>query len=33
LKGIVLKNKKNVCLNKKEIINFANKHKIFIAAV
>ena len=33
LKGIVLKNKKNICLEKKKIINFANKYKMFIAAV
>ena len=33
LKGIVLKNKKNVCLDKKKIINFANKNKMFIATV
>ena len=33
LKGIVLKNKQNVCLDKKKIINFANKHKMFIAVV
>jgi len=33
LKGIVLKNKRNVCLDKKKLINFANKHKMFIAAV
>ena len=33
LKGIVLKNKYNVCLDKKKIINYANKNKIFIAAI
>ena len=33
LKGIVLKNKQNVCLNKKKLINYANKNKIFIAAI
>jgi DUF1009 family protein len=33
LRGIVLKNKKNVCLDKKKLINFANKNKIFIAAI
>ena len=33
LKGIVLKNKQNVCLDKKKLINFANKHKMFITAV
>ena len=31
IKGIVLKNKQNVCLDKKKIINFANKNKMFIA--
>ncbi len=30
LKGIVLKSKKNVFLDKKEVIAFANKNKIFI---
>ena len=30
LKGIVLKSKKNIFLDKKEAINFANKNKIFI---
>ena len=30
LKGIILKHKKNVFLNKKEAINFANKNKMFI---
>jgi len=30
LKGIVLKNKKNICLNKKILIQTANKNKIFI---
>ncbi len=30
LKGIILKHKKNVFLNKKESINFANKNKMFI---
>jgi UDP-2,3-diacylglucosamine hydrolase len=30
LKGIVLKNKKNVFLEKKKCINFANKNKMFI---
>ena len=30
LKGIVLKHKKNIFLEKKACINFANKHKIFI---
>ena len=33
LKGIVLKNKQNVCLDKKKLINFANKHKMFIAVI
>jgi DUF1009 family protein len=33
LKGIVLKNKQNVCLDKKKLINYANKNKIFIAAI
>ena len=30
LRGIVLKAKKNIFLDKKEVINFANKNKIFI---
>ena len=30
LKGIVLKHKKNIFLDKKKCINFANKNKIFI---
>ncbi len=30
LRGIVLKSKKNIFLDKKEVINFANKNKIFI---
>ena len=30
LKGVVLKSKKNIFLNKKECINFANKNQIFI---
>ncbi len=30
LKGIVLKSKRNIFLDKKEVINFANKNKIFI---
>ena len=30
LKGIVLKSKKNIFLDKKKVINFANKNKIFI---
>jgi DUF1009 family protein len=33
LNGVVLKNKKNICLDKKKLINFANKNKIFIAAL
>ena len=33
LKGIVLKNKQNVCLDKKKIINFANKYKMFISII
>ena len=33
LKGIVLKNKKNICLDKKKIINFANKYSMFIASI
>ena len=31
VKGIVLKSKKNIFLNKKECIKFANKNKIFIS--
>ncbi len=30
LKGIVLKNKQNIFLDKKKTINFANKHKMFV---
>jgi DUF1009 family protein len=30
LKGIVLKNKQNVCLNKKLLIQSANKNRMFI---
>ena len=33
LKGIVLKNKKNVCLDKKKLINFANNNRMFVAIV
>ena len=33
LKGIVLKNKQNICLDKKKLINFANKNKMFITAI
>ena len=30
LKGIILKHKKNIFLDKKKSINFANKNKMFI---
>ena len=30
LKGIVLKHKNNIFLNKTEVINYANKNKMFI---
>jgi DUF1009 family protein len=30
LKGIVLKNKQNVCLDKKKLIQSANKNKMFV---
>ncbi|WP_440648509.1 UDP-2,3-diacylglucosamine diphosphatase LpxI domain-containing protein [Candidatus Pelagibacter sp. HIMB1521] len=33
LKGLVLKSKKNIFLDKKEAINFANKNKIFIKVI
>lgn len=33
LKGIVLKKKHNICLDKKRLINFANKNKMFLAAI
>ena len=33
LKGIVLKKKQNICLDKKKVINFANKNKMFISAI
>jgi|TARA_B110000211_G_scaffold225704_1_gene278298 DUF1009 family protein len=33
LKGIVLKSKQNICLDKKQLINFANKNKIFVAVI
>jgi len=33
LKGVVLKNKQNVCLDKKKLINFANKNKIFVVGI
>ena len=33
LKGIVLKSKLNVCLDKKQLIKFANKNKMFIAGI
>ena len=32
LKGIVIKSKQNVFLERKKCINFANKNKIFIVA-
>jgi len=32
LKGIVLKSKKNIFLNKNQCIKFANKNKMFITA-
>ena len=32
LKGIVLKNRQNVILEKNKCINFANKNKMFITA-
>ena len=32
LRGIVIKSKQNVFLDKKKCINFANKNKMFIAA-
>jgi len=31
LKGIALKSKQNICLDKKKLINLANKNKIFIS--
>jgi DUF1009 family protein len=33
LKGLVLKSKKNIFLDKKKVINFANKNKIFISII
>ena len=33
LKGIVLKNKLNVCLDKKKLIKFADQNKMFIASI
>ena len=33
LKGVVLKSKKNIFLDKKKVINFANKNKIFISII
>ena len=33
LKGIVLKSNLNVCLDKKQLIKFANKNKMFIASI
>ena len=33
LKGIVLKSKLNICLDKKPLIKFANKNKMFIAII
>ena len=33
LKGIVLKSKKNIFLDKEKCINFANKHRIFISVI
>ena len=33
LRGIVLKSKQNIFMNKKECINFANKNKIFIKVI
>jgi len=33
LKGLVLKSKKNIFLDKKEVLNFANKNKIFIKVI
>lgn len=33
IKGIVLKNKQNICLDKKKLITFANKNKMFITVV
>ena len=33
LKGIVLKNKQNVCLDKKKLISFANKYRMYISSI
>ena len=33
LKGLVLKSKKNIFLDKKEVISFANKNKIFVKVI
>jgi len=33
LKGIVLKNKQNVCLDRKQLIKIANKNKMFITSI
>jgi DUF1009 family protein len=33
LKGVVLKSKKNIFLDKRKVINFANKNKIFISII
>ena len=33
LKGIVLKSKLNVCLDKKQLIKFANKNKMFVTSI
>ena len=33
LKGIVLKKKHNVCLDKKQLIKFANKYRMFISTI
>jgi DUF1009 family protein len=33
LKGLVLKSKNNIVLDKREVISFANKHKIFIKVI
>ena len=33
LKGLILKSKKNIFLDKKEVIRFANKNKIFIKVI
>jgi len=33
LKGIAVKSKLNICLEKKKLIKFANNHKMFIASI